>query len=182
MYIVCTVAFIPGSILTVGAGWAFQLAYQSTWLALLVGTISVFVGAMVGSTLAFLLGKYIFRESTERLAQKYKVTKALDHSITTEGLKFVFLLRLCPLIPFNAFNYIMGITAVSLFDYVVGGFGMLPGTIAYVFIGTTVGSLTDLATGDYDKGIAPLIILIIGSIGACGLIIYISIKVKRFLN
>ena len=117
-----------------------------------------------------------------KLASKYKITKALDHAIKTEGLKFVFLLRMCPLVPYNAFNYLMGLTKVSLFDYSMGSFGMLPATVVYVFIGTTVGSLTDLATGNYDAGVASLVFLIVGSILACGIIIFVSYKVKVYLN
>ena len=110
------------------------------------------------------------------------MTKALDKAIRTEGLKVVILLRLCPLIPFTAFNYVMGVTAVSFFDYAVGGFGMIPGTIVYVSIGSTIGSIQDVATGNYDAGAAPLIFLIVGSIAACVAIIYVSIVVKRYLN
>lgn len=132
---------IPGSILTVGAGWAFQQAYNSTGVALVIGTLSVFIGAWIGSVLAFLLGKYVFRAKSEEFAQKYRVTKALDKAIKSEGLKVVLLMRLCPLVPFNYFNYVMGITAVSFFDYAVGGLGMLPGTLVYVFVGTTIGSI-----------------------------------------
>ena len=106
----------------------------------------------------------------------------MDKCIREDGLKFVTLLRLCPLVPFNAFNYIMGITSVSFFNYALGGFAMIPGTIAYVAIGTTVGSIADVATGNYDKGIAPLILLIVGTILACFLVVYISIKVKRYVD
>ena len=137
-----TIAFIPGTILTLGAGWAFQQAYQSTWIAILVGSTCVWVGAEIGSCIAFILGKFVLRELSEGLANKYKVTKALDKAIKTEGLKFVLLLRLCPLVPFNAFNYAMGITAVSFVHYALGGLGMIPGTVVYVFIGTTLGSIT----------------------------------------
>ena len=87
------------------------------------------------------MGKYVFREKSESFANKYRVTKALDKAFKTEGLKVVLLLRLCPLVPFSYFNYAMGITAVSFFDYAVGGVGMLPGTVVYVFIGTTIGSI-----------------------------------------
>ena len=76
----------------------------------------------------------------------------------------------------------MGITSVSFIDYTLGSFGMLPGTIVYVFIGTTIGSLTELATGNYDSGVGPLILLIVGSILACAIIIFVSYKVKVYLN
>lgn len=151
-------------------------------MAILIGTISVFTGAWIGSILAFLLGKYVFREKSEEFAQKYKVTKALDKAIQTEGLKVVLLLRLCPLVPFSYFNYVMGITAVSFFDYSIGGFGMIPGTIVYVFVGTTIGSITDAATGNYDAGPAGLALLIVGSVLACVAIIYVSYVVKKYLN
>lgn len=182
VYIVCTVCLIPGSILTIGAGWAFQQAYNSTGIAILVGSIAVFIGAWCGSILAFFLGKYVFREKSESFAQKYKVTKALDKVIRQEGLKVVLLLRLCPLVPFSYFNYAMGITAVSFFDYAVGGLGMIPGTVTYVFVGTTIGSITDVATGNYDAGWAGITLLIVGSVLACAAIIYVSVIVKRYLN
>ena len=182
VYMVSTVFLIPGSILTLGAGWAFQQAYGSTGVAVLVGTISVFIGAWCGSVIAFILGKYVFRDTSEKWAAKYRVTKALDHAIQTEGLKVVLLLRLCPLVPFAFFNYIMGITGVSFINYAVGGLGMLPGTIVYVFVGTTIGSIQDAASGNYDAGPAGLILLIVGSVLACVAIIYVSIVVKKYLN
>ena len=91
--------------------------------------------------LAFILGKYVFRSKSEELAAKYRLLSALDKAFKTEGLKVVLLLRLCPLVPFTIFNYVMGITGVSFFDYAVGGLGMLPGTLVYVFVGTTIGSI-----------------------------------------
>lgn len=142
----------------------------------------MFIGAWIGSILAFILGRYVFRQNTEALASKYKITRALDRAIREEGLKFVILLRLCPLVPFNAFNYIMGVTGVSFGEYALGGIGMLPGTIVYVFVGTTVGSLTDLVKGDTDTGVLGLILLIVGSALACFLIIFVSIKVKGYLT
>ena len=76
----------------------------------------------------------------------------------------------------------MGITAVSFFAYSIGGFGMLPGTLVYVFVGTTIGSIQDAASGNYDAGPAGLALLIVGSVLACVVIIYVSIVVKRYLN
>ena len=149
---------------------------------MLVGTLSVFVGAMVGLILAFILGRFVFRQCSEKFARKYQVTKALEHAIRTEGLKVVALLRLCPLISFTVFNYVMGITSVSFLDYLLGSVAILPGTIVYVFIGTTIGSIQDAATGNYDSGPAGLIFLIVGSVLACVAIIWISIVVRKYLN
>ena len=76
----------------------------------------------------------------------------------------------------------MGITAVSFYAYAVGGLGMIPGTVVYVFVGTTIGSIQDAATGNYDAGPAGLALLIVGCVMACVAIIYVSIVVKRYLN
>ena len=92
------------------------------------------------------------------------------------------MLRLCPLVPFNAFNYAMGITAVKFWDYAIGGVGMIPGTVLYVFIGTTLGSITQAATGNYSGGAASIVILIVGCVLGCAAIVWITIVVRKYLN
>jgi len=102
--------------------------------------------------------------------------------MVSEGLKVTFLLRLTPLIPFNVFNYVMGLTKVTLLSFNLASFGMLPGTIVYVFIGTTVANIKDVASGDYGNGTITLVFLIVGTVFACAGIIYISIVVKKYLD
>ena len=182
IYIIATLAWIPGSLLTLGAGVALNSALESTALAILIGTIGVWIGAWIGSNLAMLLGRYLFRDSAAGLAKKYRVINAIDKVMETEGLKFTVLLRLCPLIPFNAFNYIMGVTSVHFKDYAIGGLGMIPGTIVYVFVGTTIGNIADAASGEFEGGTITLVLLIVGTILAFAAIVYITIVVKRYLN
>ena len=129
-----------------------------------------------------LLGRYLFRGSTAKLAEKYRLMNAIDKVLENEGLKFTLLLRLCPLIPFNAFNYIMGVTSVKFKDYALGGLGMIPGTIVYVFVGTTIGNISKAASGDFEGGTVTLVLLIVGTILAFAAIVYVSIVVKRYLN
>lgn len=58
---------------------------------------------------------------------------AIDRAIGKDGLKFVTLLRLSPLLPLALSNYLYGLTSVDLGSYVLGSWlGMLPGTYAYV--------------------------------------------------
>jgi uncharacterized membrane protein YdjX (TVP38/TMEM64 family) len=107
---------------------------------------------------------------------------AIDRAISSEGLKLVVLLRLCPVLPFNALNYMMGITSVKTMDYIIGCVGMIPGTLVYVFIGTTISDIADTAKGKSENGTVILVFVIVGSILGCGGIVWISIIARRKLN
>lgn len=131
-YNLATVLFIPGSVLTLGGGVIFGLWW---------GSIYVFVAATLGATFAFLIGRYLSRDRVVKYMETYPKFKALDRAVSQEGLKIVFLTRLCPLFPFNLLNYALGVTQVSLKDYILGSFGMIPGTILYVYSGSLVGDL-----------------------------------------
>ncbi|MEG3843196.1 TVP38/TMEM64 family protein [Microcoleus sp. herbarium14] len=131
-YNLATVLFIPGSVLTLGGGVLF-----GWWW----GSVYVFVAATLGATFAFLIGRYLSRDRVVKYMETHPKFKALDRAVSKEGLKIVFLTRLCPLLPFNLLNYALGITQVSLKDYVLGSFGMIPGTILYVYSGSLVGDL-----------------------------------------
>lgn len=59
-----------------------------------------------------------------------------------EGLKLMLLMRICPGIPYILLNFMLGITQISLKDFIIGGLGMLPGMLIRLFIGTTLSELT----------------------------------------
>ncbi|MGB8691858.1 MAG: TVP38/TMEM64 family protein [Microcoleus sp.] len=131
-YNLATILFIPGSVLTLGGGVLFGLWW---------GSIYVFVAATLGATFAFLIGRYLSRDRVVKYMEAHPKFQALDRAVSQEGLKIVFLTRLCPLFPFNLLNYALGITQVSLKDYILGSFGMIPGTVMYVYSGSLVGDL-----------------------------------------
>lgn len=64
-------------------------------------------GATTGSILAFLLGRFVLQEQAQGLFNKFKVLRAIGLAIETQALKPVILLRLSPVVPFSAFNYVM---------------------------------------------------------------------------
>mmetsp|Transcript_4813 Transcript_4813/g.5572 ORF Transcript_4813/g.5572 Transcript_4813/m.5572 type:complete len:344 (-) Transcript_4813:69-1100(-) len=151
VYFICTVCFIPGSILTLGAGFVFSASTSSLWTGVLLGTIAVFIGASLGAIASFLLGRYLFRDGfVARLTQKYTVFEAIDNALAEKGFRIMVLLRLSPIIPFNVLNYVSGITAIKLFHYCIACFAMLPGTILYVFLGASAGSLSEIGGKDAD--------------------------------
>ncbi len=85
---------------------------------------------------AFLIARYAARERVMRWARRNSKFAAIDRAIAKDGFKFVTLLRLSPLFPLAASNYLYGLTSVDLMSYVAGSFiGMLPGTYAYVSAG-----------------------------------------------
>lgn len=85
----------------------------------------------------------------QKLTRKYPIFDALEAALEKNGLRIFALLRLSPIVPFNAINYIAGVTSVSFRDYAISLFAILPGTILYVFLGASAGSLTDsAASGD----------------------------------
>ncbi|MEG3920437.1 TVP38/TMEM64 family protein [Microcoleus sp. T3_A4] len=136
-YNLATVLFVPGSVLTLGGGAIFGLWW---------GSVYVFAASILGAVFAFAIGRYLCRDRVVKYMESHPKFKALDRAVSQQGLKIVFLTRLCPLFPFNLLNYALGITQVSLKDYVLGSFGMIPGTIMYVYSGSLVGEVAAIGT------------------------------------
>ncbi len=136
-YNLATVLFVPGSVLTLGGGAIFGLWW---------GSVYVFAASTLGAVFAFAIGRYLCRDRVVKYMESHPKFKALDRAVSQQGLKIVFLTRLCPLFPFNLLNYALGITQVSLKDYVLGSFGMIPGTIMYVYSGSLVGEVAAIGT------------------------------------
>lgn len=170
LYIIATVAFLPGSILTLGAGVVFGVV---------LGSLYVFVGATLGATAAFLVGRYLARGWVAKKIEGNEKFKAIDEAVGREGLKIVLLTRLSPVFPFNLLNYAYGLTGVSLKDYFFGSVGMIPGTIMYVYIGSLAGTLATI--GGESQPSNPTIqwaIRIIGFIATVAVTLYVT-KVAR---
>lgn len=147
VYFIATVCFVPGSLLTLGSGFVFGSAVGVGY-GVVLASIAVFVGASLGSIAAFLLGRYLLRDCVRhRLVKKYPVVEAVDEALLNNGFKIFFLLRLSPIVPFNAINYIAGVTGISLKDYTLALIGILPGTVLYCFIGSSAGGLVEAEQG-----------------------------------
>ena len=137
IYIIATVALIPGSILTLGAGLLFGVVW---------GSVYVLVGAIIGETCAFLLGRYLLRSWVEQKISGERTFSALDRALNQSGLKIILLTRLSPIFPFSLLNYAFGITGISLKDYFLGSIGMIPMTVVYVYFGSLAGDLATIGT------------------------------------
>ncbi len=139
VYAVATVLLAPGSVLTIGAGFAFGL-----WK----GFVAVSAGSTLGAALAFLVARFIARDKIEAIAQRNEKFRRIDNAIGKRGAKLILLLRLSPVIPFNLSNYFYGLTGVRFWPYVLASWiGMMPGTFLYVYIGTAGKAAASAAAG-----------------------------------
>jgi len=127
VYTALEVLAVPAIPLTMTAGVVFGPV---------VGTVVTSISGTVAATIAFLIARYAARDKVLAFAKRSKRFAAIDKAIGKDGFKFVTLLRLSPLLPLAASNYLYGLTAVELGPYMAGSFvGMLPGTYAYVSAG-----------------------------------------------
>ncbi len=173
IYILATVAFLPGSILTLGAGVVFGVS---------LGAVYVFIGATLGAIAAFLVGRYLARGWISKKIEGNQKFAAIDRAVAKEGFKIVLLTRLSPAFPFNLLNYAFGITGVSLKDYALGSIGMIPGTVMYVYIGSLAGDLARIGTESQPTDPAiQWAIRIIGFIATVAVTIYVTRIARRAL-
>ena len=120
-----TILFVPGAIFGLVGGALFG----PLW-----GTLLNLAGATLGATAAFLVARYLAADWVRQ-----KAGGRLDRLIAgveAEGWRFVAFVRLVPLFPFNLTNYALGLTRISLRQYVLASVVcMAPGTLAYTWLG-----------------------------------------------
>lgn len=154
VYIVACVLFIPGSILTIGAGFIFGIP---------LGVATVSIGSTLGAGAAFLFSRTLLRGFLRRKIESNCRFLALDEAVREHGFKIVLLTRLSPVLPFNLLNFAFGVTSVSFRDYMVASWiGMLPGAVLYVYIGSAAKSLADLATRRETRSVEEYVPMAIG--------------------
>jgi len=172
-YAGAVVAFAPGSLLTAAAGAIFGIGE---------GTLYVFVGASVGACMAFLIARHLARSLVEQRLSAYPKFEAVDRAIGRQGLKIVLLLRLSPVFPFNALNYLLGLTQVSLRDFAIACLGMIPGTVLYVYLGRVAREVATLGGEHAHKSPAEIGFLSLGFLATAFVTIILARTAKRALE
>jgi uncharacterized membrane protein YdjX (TVP38/TMEM64 family) len=126
LYILGTLLLAPGSVMSIAAGVAFGV-----W-----GVPLVLSFATAGAAAAFLIARYVARETVEQTLERHPNFKAIGKAIDEEGWKVVGLLRLSPPVPFAVTNYFFGLTNVGFLPFVITTLlGIVPATLVYVNIG-----------------------------------------------
>ena len=173
-YVLATVLLLPGSLLTLAAGFLFGLGY---------GFAIVSFASTTGATCAFLVGRFLARDWVAAKLQGLPRFSALDKAVGEQGAVVVLLTRLSPLFPFSLSNYGFGLTRVKLGHYVLASWlGMIPGTVLYVYLGSIASNLTSIFTGDLADLPASNWLFYLGLVATVVLTIAITRIATRALN
>lgn len=125
IYALATVLFLPGSIITLAGGALFGPFWGTLWNL---------TGATLGAALAFLVARYLGADWVARRAGPR--LQRLNDGVASEGWRFIAMVRLVPLLPFNLLNYALGLTRIPFLTYVLATWVfMLPGAFVYTWLG-----------------------------------------------
>lgn len=132
-YGLCTAAFVPRPVLNVAAGALFGIE---------AGTASAVVGTVIGSSIAFGLGRILGQDALRPLLRGRWVNAA-DRQLSRHGFRSMLVIRLLPGIPFAASNYGAAVTRMTWRAFLTAtAVGVVPNTAAYVIAGSHATSPT----------------------------------------
>ena len=140
LYVLFTLALIPGSALTFTAGLLYGTA-RGTAISLSASTLA--------ACLAFLVARYLLRD---RIAKKFADSprfQALDRAVAGDAWKIVILMRLSPAFPYVLLNYAFGLTRVRLATFAFFSLvGMIPATLILTTAAAALGQAAEAAKRD----------------------------------
>ncbi len=162
---------LPASLIGIAAGAVFGLP---------IGFLVAALSTLVGAALAFALSRSMFRPMIERRLARSPRLARIDRAVDRDGWKLVFLLRMSPVMPFAATSYLLGLSAVTRRNYLLGTLGALPALAGYVF----VGSLTDAGLDALQSGAGPLrlALLCLAAVATVVLTWRVGVLVRRALK
>jgi pyruvate/2-oxoglutarate dehydrogenase complex dihydrolipoamide dehydrogenase (E3) component/uncharacterized membrane protein YdjX (TVP38/TMEM64 family) len=136
VYVVVTALSIPGAlVLTLAAGALFGL---------LTGVLLVSFASTLGATAAFLLSRHLLREAV--VSRYAAALERINRGLSRDGWRYLFALRLVPVVPFFLINLVFGLTRMPVRTFfLVSQVGMLAGTIVYVNAGTQLARINSPA-------------------------------------
>ena len=171
--VACMTSIFPASILGVLAGMLLGLGQG---LALAVGA------TMVSALLAFLFGRYFFRTVTRRLVAKILDLDKLERRLAQYGWRYALLVRLAPIAPFSITSYGLGLTPLTLREYLLTTLGSLPFLAVCVYLGSIGGVAID-PSGKLDGSVLRQLVLMFSAATVLGtIVVYLLPRIaRRFL-
>ncbi len=174
LYIFWVNLFLPGSWLSMVGG----LLYGS-----LLGSLYVFLGASLGGTLTFFLGRTFLQSRFQKRLSSFPKLELVERSITNEGIKFIVLTRLSPIFPFGILNIAYSLSNIKFRDFLIGLLAILPGTFLYCSLGSLASNIykfDEIIAGE-DQSYS-FWLTCIGFLATLLLVLMVSRSARKFLQ
>lgn len=167
VYAAATTFMVPGSALTIAGGFLFGLV---------MGTPATVIGATIGASILFFASKTSVGAVLRDVAGPF--IERMRAGFAENPVSYMFALRLIPVFPFAAVNIAPGLLGAKYSDYLLTTFfGIIPGTLAYTWIGAAVkGTLLEGGTPD----IGSLAANFVPAFLALGLVSLLPVAYKKF--
>lgn len=167
IYAAATTFMVPGSALTIAGGFLFGLV---------IGTPATVIGATIGASILFFASKTSIGAVLRDVAGPF--VEKMRAGFAQNPVSYMFALRLIPIFPFAAVNIAPGLLGAKYRDYLLTTlFGIIPGTLAYTWIGAAVkGTLLEGGTPDIGSLAANFVPALI----ALGLVSLLPVAYKKF--
>jgi uncharacterized membrane protein YdjX (TVP38/TMEM64 family) len=173
-YTAASILIIPGTILTLAAGFIFGIP---------TGIFLVSLGSLTGAASAFIVSRFLARDWVSQRIKSFPSFRVLDKATRHKGFIIVLLARLSPLFPFNLLNYAFGLTAVRFRDYVLASWiGMAPAIVLYVYVGSVAENFSQLTANGIGEGTERNALLITGLVTTLILTVLIARMATRALT
>jgi len=178
VYALCTVLFIPVTVLNLAAGFCFGV---------LTGFISVSVGGILGASAAFLAGRHCLRGWVRRTMDGERTNFNMVDTMLRRGeantFRIICLSRLPPCLPFPCVNYSYALTDVPFWTYFWATWlGLMPGTFAYVYMGSALRNLTDVLSGTHSGSAAHTGLMVLGVVSTMAVTVVLIREAQKTLE
>ena len=180
-YIIWMPFCIPPTIFILFGAYIFGNAFGLA-IGFVVFVFVDYVCLMVGTYLAFLNGRYLFRNWIQTCISTKPKLLALSEALSHNAKKLVFLLRLCALTPYYIFNYVCSITNMSSLDYLIGNTAIILSDAPYIYVWASLSDLSKVEDSTSNLGVWYYIIIAASIVIVIVVIIIIYFLAKKELK
>ncbi|MGD0074218.1 MAG: TVP38/TMEM64 family protein [Candidatus Binataceae bacterium] len=173
-YVPACLFVVPGMFLTIASGYLFGIT---------TGAITAWIGSTAGATAAFIAGRVLARELVVAGMSGNPKRAGMDQAISDHGVRFAILTRLTPLIPFNLLNYVLGMSGISLGQFVLGSWiGLIPVTLMYAYLGTLLKQVEETGGADLQIAGSQIAPAIAGLVAIIAITVFVWYSIKTILD
>ena len=135
---IAVVLLFPTPILKIFSGALFGFS---------LGSLINFASSVLGGFIAFILGRWMLRDSIKKIISKNKKVASIEKALSEDGMRVSILVRLSPILPDEWLNYALSTTSLSLKDFMISSISSLLYALVYSYYGSVLGSLAFSSAG-----------------------------------